>query len=322
MFTPEVKRMFTIAAAAVLAVAGCGGQGAGGGSGNRIVIATGGTSGVYYVYGGGLAQQLSAGIPKTRAIASATSASVENIKLLASGKAQIGFSQADTAADAVNGKDTFTAKQPVKAIARIYDNYAHVVVAPGVQATKLADLKGKTVSLGPANSGTQVVARRMLQAAGLDPDTDISKQQLSINESVQAVKDDTIDAFFWVGGLPTAGITDLATSKSRMKILDTGDVLAKMQQMYGPQYALLDVDLADTYKLSGTIRTIGIANVLLVPSSMNEQLAHDITKTLFEKKAELAMVHPEARKLDPALGQQVAPVELHPGAARYYKEKG
>ncbi|MEV5323942.1 TAXI family TRAP transporter solute-binding subunit [Nonomuraea sp. NPDC052634] len=316
-----MKRILTIVAAAVLTVAGCGGGGAGGGSGNRISIATGGTTGVYYVYGGGLAKQLSAGIANTQATASVTSASVENIKLLASGKAQIGFSQADTAADAVNGKDSFTAKQPIKALARIYDNYLHLVVSPGVNAATVADLKGKRVSLGPANSGTQVVARRVLEAAGLDPDNDISKQQLSINESVQAAKDGTIDAFFWVGGLPTAGITDLAVSKPDMKIMDTSDVLEKMRATYGEQYVGLDIDLS-TYKLQGgTIKTVGIANMLLVPDSMNEQLAYDITKTLFEKKAELEKVHPEAKKLDPALAQQVAPVELHPGAARYFREK-
>ncbi|MEV0383839.1 TAXI family TRAP transporter solute-binding subunit [Nonomuraea sp. NPDC050643] len=316
-----MKRILAIVAAAVLAVAGCGGGGSGGGSGNRLSIATGGTTGVYYVYGGGLAKQLSASIANTQATASVTSASVENIKLLTSGKADIGFSQADTAADAVNGKDTFTAKQPVKALARIYDNYTHVVVSPGVEAAKVADLKGKRVSLGPANSGTQVVARRVLEAAGINPDTDITKQQLSINESVQAAKDGTIDAFFWVGGLPTAGITDLASSKPDMKLLDTGDVLAKMQSTYGEQYVSLDVDMS-TYKLSGSVKTVGIANVLLVPDKMSEQLAYDITKTLFEKKTELSAVHPEAKKLDVALGQQVAPVELHPGAARYYKEKG
>jgi TRAP transporter TAXI family solute receptor len=312
-----VKRISAIVAAAVLTLAGCGGGGA---AGNRLSIATGGTTGVYYVYGGGLAKQLSANIANTQATASVTSASVENIKLLATGKADIGFSQIDTAADAVNGKDTFTAKQPIKAIARIYDNYAHVVVAPGVTAAKVADLKGKRVSLGPANSGTQVVARRMLQAAGLNPDTDVTKQQLSINEAVQAAKDGTIDAFFWVGGLPTSGITDLATSRPDMKLLDASDVLAKLRSTYGEQYVGLDVDLS-TYKLSGTIKTVGVANVLLVPDKMSDQLAYDITKTLFEKKAELSAVHPEAKKLDLKLGQQVAPVELHPGAARYYKEK-
>ncbi|MEW9552773.1 TAXI family TRAP transporter solute-binding subunit [Nonomuraea sp. NPDC050783] len=317
-----MKRLSAMSAAVVLAAAlgsaGCGGGG-GAGSGNRLSIATGGTTGVYYVYGGGLAKQLSSGIANTRATASVTSASVENIKLLASGKADIGFSQMDTAADAVNGKDTFTARQPVKAIARIYDNYTHVVVAPGVEAARVADLKDRRVSLGPANSGTQVVARRLLRAAGLDPDTGVAKQQLSINESVQAVKDGTIDAFVWVGGLPTAGITDLVSSRPGVKLLDTSDALAGMRRAHGPQYVGLDVDLS-VYKLSGTIRTVGIANVLLVPDTMSERLAHDITKVLFERKAQLAAVHPEAGKLDPALGRQVAPVPLHPGAARYYQE--
>ncbi|MBN6056582.1 TAXI family TRAP transporter solute-binding subunit, partial [Nonomuraea sp. RK-328] len=317
-----VKRIIAVLAAAVLAAAaaGCGGE-AGGGRGNRLSIATGGTTGVYYVYGGGLAKQLSSGIANTQATASVTSASVENIKLLATGKADIGFSQSDTAADAVNGTGTFTEKQPIKAIARIYDNYAHVVVAPGVKAEKVADLKGKRVSLGPPNSGTQVVARRMLEAVGLAPDTDINKQQLSINESVQAVKDGTIDAFFWVGGLPTAGVVDLATSRPEMRMLDTSDALAAMQAKYGQEYVGLDIDMS-VYKLKGTIKTVGVANVLLVPDSMNEQLAYDVTRVLYERKAQLAAVHPEANKLDPELGQQTAPVQLHPGAARYYKEKG
>ncbi|MEU8249333.1 TAXI family TRAP transporter solute-binding subunit [Nonomuraea sp. NPDC048916] len=317
-----MKRIIAVFAASVLAAgaAGCGG-GAGGGSGNRLSIATGGTTGVYYVYGGGLAKQLTANIANTQATASVTSASIENIKLLATGKADIGFSQTDTAADAVNGTGSFTEKQPVKAIARIYDNYAHVVVAPGVEAAKVADLKGRKVSLGPPNSGTQVVARRMLEAVGINPDTDISKQQLSINESVQAVKDGTIDAFFWVGGLPTAGVVDLATSKPDMRMLDTADALAGMQTTYGKQYVGLDIDLS-VYKLSGAIKTVGVANVLLVPDNMSDQLAYDITKTLFEKKTELTAVHPEAAKLDLTLGQQVEPVALHPGAARYFKEKG
>jgi TRAP-type uncharacterized transport system substrate-binding protein len=103
-------------------------------------------------------------------------------------------------------------------------------------------------------------------------------------------------------------------------MLDASDVLAKMRQTYGEQYVGLDVDMS-VYKLQGTVKTVGIANVLLVPDSMNEQLAYDITRVLYEKKAELTAVHPEAEKLDTKLGQQVAPVQLHPGAARYYREK-
>lgn len=317
-----MKRFIAGAAIMVLALAGCGEGGGAGGQANRLSIATGGTTGVYYAYGGGLAKQLSASIANTQATASVTSASIENIKLLAGGKADIGFSQTDAAADAITGTGSFTAKQPVQAIARIYDNYTHVVVAPGVAATKLADLKGKRVSLGPANSGTQVVARRMLEAVGLNPDSDVTKLQLSINESVQAVKDGTADAFFWVGGLPTAGITDLATSKPDMKMLDTAEVLTALEGKFGKTYVGLDVDMAGVYKLEGTVKTVGVANVLLVPDKMSEQLAYDITKTLFEKKAEMEKVHPEAKKLDVKMGQQVEPIPMHPGAARYYKEKG
>lgn len=315
-----MKRILAVLAATALAagVAACGDVS---GSGHRLSIATGGTTGVYYVYGGGLAKQLTDNIANTQATASVTSASVENIKLLATGKADIAFSQADTAADAVNGTGSFTAKQPIKAIARIYDNYAHVVIAPGLAASKVADLKGKRVSIGPPNSGTQVLARRLLEAAGLNPDSDISKQQLSINESVQAVKDGTIDAFVWVGGLPTGGIVDLATSKPDMKLLDATDLLAPMQDKYGKEYIGLDIDMS-LYKLPGTVKTVGVANVLLVPDKMEEQLAYDITKTLFEKKAQLTAVHPEAAKLDIKIGQQVEPVALHRGATRYYKEKG
>ncbi|WP_206184610.1 TAXI family TRAP transporter solute-binding subunit [Thermoactinospora rubra] len=309
-----MKRFIVGAAVAIMALAGCGGQG------NRLTIATGGTTGVYYVYGGGLATQLKNNIANTQATASVTSASVENIKLLADGKADIAFSQTDAAADAVNGTGSFTAKQPIKAIARIYDNYTQVVVAPGVAATKVADLKGKRVSLGPANSGTQVVARRVLEAVGINPDTDISKQQLSINESVQAVKDGTIDAFFWVGGVPTSGVVDLATSKPDIKILDTGDVMSALSGKFGQTYQTLDMDLS-AYKLEGAVKTVGVPNVLLVPDKMDEQLAYDITRTLFEKKAELVKVHSEAGKLDVKTGQQTDPIPLHPGAARYYKEK-
>ncbi|GAA4080512.1 TAXI family TRAP transporter solute-binding subunit [Nonomuraea soli] len=313
-----MKRLIAGAAVAVMALtgaAGCGGQG------NRLTIATGGTTGVYYVYGGGLANQLKANIENTTATASVTSASLENIKLLAEKKADIGFSQTDAAADAITGTGSFDSKQPVKAIARIYDNYTHVVVAPGVSATKLADLKGMKVSLGPANSGTQVVARRMLEAVGLNPDTDVQKQQLSINESVQAVKDGTIDAFFWVGGVPTAGIVDLATSKKEMKLLDTSDVMGGLSSKFGETYVSLDVDLAAAYKLTGAIKTVGVANVLLVHEGMSDDLAYNITKTLFEKKAEMVKVHKEAEKLDTKLGAQVQPIPLHPGAERYFKEK-
>lgn len=309
-----MKRFLAGVSCALLALTGCGGRE------HRLTIATGGTTGVYYVYGGGLAAQLTASIPGVRATAVVTSASLENIRLLGEGRAEIGFSQTDAAADAVNGTGRFTARQPVAALARVYDNYAQVVVAPGVRATTLAGLRGLKVSLGPADSGTQVVARRMLQAAGLDPDKDVRARQLSIDDSVQAIKDGVVDAFFWVGGVPSSGVVELTTGKPATRLLDTGDVLRNLSARFGATYVGLDIDLS-AYQLPGKIRTVGVANVLLVPERMDERLAYDITRTLFERKIELSEVHPAAEQLDLRLGQRVEPIPLHPGAARYFRER-
>lgn len=309
--------LLAVAALAVTGVAsGCAKQG------TRLSIATGGTTGVYYVYGGGFAKLISANLENTEATASATSASNENITLVAKGQADIAFTQADAASDAVTGRESFSAKQPVKALARIYDNYTHVVVTQDSGATKVADLKGKRVSVGPANSGTQLIATRMLRAAGLDPDSDVKKQQLSINESVQGMKDRTIDAFIWVGGIPTAGVTDLVSTRKDVKILDSSDLLPALDQRYPNTYTALTID-PKTYGLGGgAVKTVGVANMLLVNDKMADDLAYRLTKLLFDKKQDLVRVHPEAKNLDPALGQKVAPVTLHPGAQRYYKEAG
>lgn len=314
-----MKKIMITLFATMLTLAGCGGQGAGGGT--RLSIATGGTTGVYYVYGGGLAKVISANLEGVQANASATSASVDNIKLVAAGRADIAFSLADSAADAVNGKESFTSPQPVRALARIYDNYTQVAVTKGSGATKVADLKGKRVSIGAPNSGTLVIAERMLEAAGIDPSTGIKVQRLGLNESVQAMKDGTIDAFFWSGGVPTAGITDLTSTKKDVALLDTTDLLPKLQQSYGDFYREITIS-GSAYGLSGDVKTVGVANYLLVSDKMADDLAFDITKLLFDKKAELERVHPEAKNLDKQVAQQVTPAQLHPGAQRYYTSGG
>jgi uncharacterized protein len=310
-----MKRIMITLFAAMLTLAGCGGQGAGGGT--RLSIATGGTTGVYYVYGGGLAKIISANLKDVQATASATSASVDNIKLVAAGRADIAFSLADSAADAVNGKQTFSSPQPVRALARIYDNYTQVAVTKGSKVQKVADLRGKRVSIGAPNSGTLVIAERMLEAAGIDPSSGIKAQRLGINESVQAMKDGTLDAFFWSGGVPTAGVTDLTSTKKDVSLIDTTDLLPKLTASYGDFYREITISGA-AYGLPGDIKTVGVANYLLVSDKMSDDLAFDITKLLFDKKADLVRVHPEAKNLEKQLAQQVAPAQLHPGAQRYY----
>jgi TRAP transporter TAXI family solute receptor len=284
----------------------------------RISIATGGTGGVYFVYGGGLAKLISANIKGVEATAEVTSASVDNLKLIGAGSSDIAFSLADTAAAAVKGTGKFTAPVQIRGLARLYDNYTQVVVKADSGTQKVADLKGKRVSIGSPNSGTEIIALRMLEAAGLSPDNDIKKQGLGINESVQALRDGTIDAFFWSGGLPTAGLVDLS-SNTKIRLLPTVDLIDPLKSKFGAFYNK-SVIPAGTYKNDAPVETVSVTNYLVVSASMNDELAYQITKLLFEKKADLVQIHPEAKNLDPKTAPDVEPLAVHPGAARYYAE--
>jgi TRAP transporter TAXI family solute receptor len=199
----------------------------------RLSIATGGTGGVYYVYGGALARLISESITGVEATAEVTSASVDNLKFLRDGKADIAFTLADTLKDAAEGKGAF-AGRPVdlRALAVLYTNFTHVVTKKGSGITKLIDLKGRVVSMGSAGSGTETIADRTLAAAGLDPAKDIRRENLSAQASADALKDGKIDAFFWSGGLPTAAVLDLAIS-APITLLDVSSVLKPLQDQYG-----------------------------------------------------------------------------------------
>src|SRR5262245_33684762 len=178
-----------------------------------ISIGTGGTGGVYYPLGGGLANVLSKYLPGVQATAEVTGGSVDNLKLLGSGRSEVGFSMVDAALDAIEGKDKFTGgKVPVRTLMVLYPNRMHVVSVQGKNITKMSDLKGKRVSTGSPGSATEVMAFRVIEAAGLDRDKDMTRERLSVAESGNALKDGKIDAFFWVGGLPTAAVTDLGAT--------------------------------------------------------------------------------------------------------------
>lgn len=318
------RRLAFGAAVLALLAAACGqdDSDASGGGGKvkkgRISIATGGTGGVYFVYGGGLAKLITANIDGAEATAEVTSASVDNLKLIGSGKSDVAFTLADTASSALNGTGKFTAKVPIRALARLYDNVTQVVVKADSNTQKVADLKGKRVSIGAPNSGTEVIALRMLEAAGLQPDKDIKKQGLGINESVQALRDGTIDAFFWSGGLPTAGLVDLS-SNTKIRLLPTADLMEPLKARYGNFYSTSTIP-AGTYKNDAAVETVAVTNFLVVSEKMDDELAYRVTKLLFDKKADLVAIHPEAKNLDPKTSSEVTPLTLHPGAQRYYTE--
>jgi TRAP transporter TAXI family solute receptor len=319
-----MRRVVALAGVMALA-AGCGGEGSGAGSeggGGRLSIATGGTSGVYFVYGGGLAKVISSNLEGYRATAETTSASVDNLILIERGSSDIAFTLGDTALDAVEGKESFKKKVDLRALAQIYDNYTQVVAKKGSQIKTIDDLKGKRVSVGAPNSGTEVIADRILEAAGIDPKSGIKRQGLGVDESVQAMKDGSIDAFFWSGGLPTGAITDLTTS-DEIVLLDTTQYTDKLTQKYGDVYKDATIPKGTYKSVSEDVPTIAVPNYLVVNAKMDEQLAFDLTKLLFDRKQDLVAVHPEAKNLDPQKAMEViAPIELHPGAKKYFDEQG
>jgi TRAP transporter TAXI family solute receptor len=292
----------------------------------RLSIATGNTGGVYYPYGGGLAKILGETIPRVEVTAEVTAASVDNMKLIQLGKVDIAFVLADTLDDAVHGRGPFLKTGAVQAqtLAVLYPNYTHVVTVAGNGIERLADLRGKVVSTGAPGSGTEVIALRMLRAAGIDPDRDLRRQPLSVNASADALKDDKIDAFFWSGGLPTASILDLASTIGiTMVLVPNDDVLAELQKQFTPGLYTRLVIPKDAYRGQlADVAVVGVENALVVDASMDEELAYDLTRTLFDKRAELAAIHPEARHLAPERAVHGSPAPFHPGAIRFYEESG
>ena len=246
---------------------------------------------------------------------------MQNIQQLVAGEYDVAFSLADTAADAVRGQGSFTAPQQVQALARIYSNYTHVVVQRSAGITTMADFRGKRISTGSPKSGTEVIANRLLQAAGLNPETDVSPQRLELGKTVDAMKDGSIDGFVWSGGLPTGGVTDLFTSAGdRVQFIDISDLLPKMKEI-NPVYAEGTVPAA-AYGTPGDVRTIVVPNLLLVRNDFPAGNACAITRLMFDKKADLEKVHPAAKELDPKVAVDTAPVELAPGARTALQQLG
>ena len=291
----------------------------------NISIATGGTGGVYYPLGGGVAAVLSKFVPGMQATAEVTGGSVDNLKLVGSGKPYVGFTMTDAAQDAYRGEDKFKGnKVALKTLMILYPNRMHVVTVEGKGITKFADLKGKRVSTGSPGSATEVMAFRIIEAAGLDKDKDLKRERLGVAESVNAIKDGKIDAFFWVGGLPTAAVTDLAnTPGTKIKMIDHADVVDAMNKKYGNLY-VEDVIPKTMYRgMDADNKQATVMNILVAHESMDDKTAYNIVKTIFDKRDDLIAVHKEAENFK--LENQKAsatPIPFHPGAAKYFAEKG
>ncbi|MFG2059510.1 TAXI family TRAP transporter solute-binding subunit [Micromonospora sp. NPDC048930] len=319
-----IRRPLRLVAALLLAVvvAGCGAASAGpqGWHGGRIFLATGNTTGVYYQLGGGYADVISRHLPGYEARAEPTGASVENINRLASGDMEIAFSLADTAADAVAGRGAFDGQsQPVRALARIYSNYTHVIVRADGKIKTFAQLRGKRVSTGSPKSGTDIIAGRLLTAGGIDPDRDIQRLNLSLPETVKRMRAGSLDAMFFSGGLPTPGIKDLLSSApGTFRLLPIADLIEPLAASYGTVYTTSSLP-KEVYGTPSATPTITVSNVILVRADMPDQLAYDLTRLLFTYQGELIKVHPEAANFTRESASGTGPIPLHPGADRYYR---
>jgi uncharacterized protein len=293
--------------------------------GLNIAIATGGTGGVYYPLGGGMANVLSKHVPGMQASARVTGGSVDNLKLIGSQQSEVALVMVDAALDALKGEDKFKGSPvDVRTLMVLYPNRMHVVSIDGTGVEKMSDLKGKRVSTGSPGSATEVMAFRVIEAAGLDKDKDMRRERLGVAESVNALKDRKIDAFFWVGGLPTAAVTDLgATPNVQIKMIDHADTVDKMNKKYDNLYTT-GVIPAKTYPGQDKDNSIAVVqNILVANAKMSDKVAYDIVKTFIEKRDELVAVHAEADSIKlENQSPKNSPIPWHPGAVKYFSEKG
>jgi uncharacterized protein len=291
----------------------------------NISIATGGTGGVYYPLGGGMAAVLSKYVPGMQATAEVTGGSVANLQLIGTGKPYIALTMADATLDAYKGQDKFTGKPvPVRTLAVLYPNRMHVVSITASGIKKMADLKGKRVSTGSGGSATEVMAFRVIEAAGLDKDKDMTRERLGVAESVNALKDRKIDGFFWVGGLPTAAVTDLANSPGvTIQMVDHAELVPAMNKKYGNLY-VKDRIPKEIYKgMTVDNQQATVMNILVAHEKMDNQTAYNIVKTLFDKRDDLIRAHKEAENIKLENQKtEASSVPWHPGAIKYFAEKG
>ena len=288
----------------------------------QLSVATGGTGGVYYPMGGGLAEIINNHVDGYAATAEVTGASVENMGLIATGDADVALALADMVLQAYEGSGRFEGQQlpMVRAIGVAYANMVQIVTLDGSGINSLEDMVGKRISIGAPGSGTEVNAEQILSANGISYD-DIDEQRLNFNETADALANGDIDAGFWSVGAPTSSILNLATTNNIVMIELGADELAAADAA-NPVFAVTTL-VGGTYTgVDMDISVIGVPNVLVVSSEMSDDLAYAITSAMFENIAELQAVHPAANQTTVELALSASPIPLHPGAIRYFEEIG
>ncbi|WP_246676976.1 TAXI family TRAP transporter solute-binding subunit [Mesorhizobium sp. B2-4-15] len=286
-----------------------------------INVLTGGTSGVYYPLGVALSEIYGKTIPGVRTQVQATKASVENLNLLEQGKGEIAFALGDSVKAAAEGDADagFPQKlEKLRAIAAIYPNYVQIVASQESGIKSFADLKGKSLSVGAPKSGTELNARAIFGALGMSY-SDLSRTEyLPFGESVELIKNRQLDATLQSAGLGVASIKDLASSLPITVVA----VPAEVAQKLGAPFQAATIPAGTYQGQKQDIPTLAVTNILVTRSDLSDEEAYQMTKQLFEHLDQMVAAHNAAKsiKLEDAI--KGLPIPLHPGAARYYKEKG
>ncbi len=315
------KGLILVLALAVTMVAGLGVLSQPAGAEQQLVIATGGTAGTYYPLGGALAQIFNSKVKNVNAIAQTTGASVENVRLISKKEVDIAFVQNDITDYAYNGEEVFKEKLAnFGVMASLYPEIVQIVVSADSNIKSVADLKGKKVSVGAAGSGVEANARQILNAYGLTY-KDISPNFLSFAESADQFKDKHLDAIFVVAGAPTAAIQDISASR-KVRILSIPRQMSEKIQKKYPFFSEITIP-ANTYSgQAEEVTTLAVRAMLIVRKDLDEGLVYNLTKALFDNQPELANAHAKGKEIKLADALTGVSTPIHPGAARFYREKG
>jgi TRAP transporter TAXI family solute receptor len=278
----------------------------------QVRIATGGTTAVYYLYGRAIVELIHQRLRHVQPAVLVTAASAENITLVLGGGAEVGFSQADVAAEKVG-----RSASDLLSLARLYDDNVHLVVREDGPIGTLADLRQRRVSVGARGSGTSFTAQRVLSVGPAGLTDGLKRFDLGLDDSAAGLREGRIDAFFFSGGPPVAAIANLATTVA-LRLIDLHDLVEPLRRRYGEYYTDRVVP-GSTYPGVKTAQTIGIPNYLVVRSSMADSMAYALTKLLFDGRDTIARAHPVGNRLEVRSAISTPPLSLHPGAARYYR---
>jgi len=291
----------------------------------RLTLATGGTGGSMYQIGAGMARLMSEKLADTQATAQVTGGSIDNVKLCASGDADFGFSTVDAAYQGYMGQGAFAkeGKQDVRVVITLFDILVHVVASRTSGVRTIADMKGKRISVGSTGSATETIADAVMTAAGLNPQRDITRENIGGNESAAALQDGKIAAFFFVTGVPSSAVRELAQSnRPPLLFVPTDKELAVLRQKFPGLYNPFPLETTAYPNMAQRVPSIGVPNAMITSGKTPNSVVTAALETVFGNLDAVQATHPDARKVTLASAANRVAVPFHPAAEAYYRAKG